>query len=52
MKRKNWTTKYVMIPMERARCPEINGIPVKLDKGIETVYSNKLSVTAKIRAFL
>jgi len=41
-----------MIPTERAVCPEITGIPMKFDSGTANVYSNKLSVTAKMSAFL
>jgi hypothetical protein len=38
--------------MERAMFPVINGIPMRLDNGIEIMYSNKLIIIDATSAFL
>jgi hypothetical protein len=38
--------------MESAMFPVINGNPIRLDNGIETVYSNKLIIIDATSAFL
>ncbi len=38
--------------MERAMFPVINEIPIRLDNGIEIVYSNKLIIIDAMSDFL